>query len=102
MNRKSPTTEPNRDLPLSKQTAEGVTGAILGGVVGGPLGAVAGAIAGTAIRQPCGPRQAAALIRFGSYCSRGRENGHEKPPSIEVYHEFTLAHDPNQIRETEA
>ena len=40
-------TPPSSSLPVSKQTAGGVTGAILGGVIGGPVGAVAGAIAGT-------------------------------------------------------
>ena len=46
MKKKSPSPA-SSNLPVSKQTAGGVSGAIIGGVIGGPVGAVAGAIAGT-------------------------------------------------------
>jgi len=36
-------------LPISKQTAGGVTGAVLGGMVAGPLGALAGGLTGAII-----------------------------------------------------
>ena len=43
--RSSPRSETN--LPVSKQTAGGVTGAVVGSALAGPLGAVVGAVAGT-------------------------------------------------------
>jgi predicted lipid-binding transport protein (Tim44 family) len=40
----------NPNLPsVSKQTAGGVTGAVLGGIVGGPIGALVGGVAGAAV-----------------------------------------------------
>jgi hypothetical protein len=47
MKKKTSAKNPSSALPVSKQTAGGVSGAILGGVIAGPVGAVAGAIAGT-------------------------------------------------------
>jgi len=47
MKKKTSVKKPSSALPVSKQTAGGVSGAILGGVIAGPVGAVAGAIAGT-------------------------------------------------------
>lgn len=38
-------------LPVSKQTAGGVTGAVLGGMVGGPVGAVVGGVTGALIGE---------------------------------------------------
>jgi hypothetical protein len=35
------------NLPVSKQTAGGVTGAVIGSAIAGPVGAVVGAVAGT-------------------------------------------------------
>jgi hypothetical protein len=35
------------NLPVSKQTAGGVTGAVIGGAIAGPVGAVIGGVAGT-------------------------------------------------------
>ena len=37
------------NLPVSKQTAGGVTGAVLGAAVAGPLGAIAGGVTGAII-----------------------------------------------------
>ena len=38
------------NLPsVSKQTAEGITGAVIGGMVAGPVGAIAGGVAGALI-----------------------------------------------------
>ena len=39
----------DRLLEVSKQTAGGVTGAMLGGIVGGPVGAFVGGVAGAMI-----------------------------------------------------
>lgn len=47
MSKKSSPKKQSDNLPVSKQTAGGVTGAIVGGVVAGPIGAVLGAVAGT-------------------------------------------------------
>lgn len=47
MKKKSSTQAAEINLPVSKQTAGGVTGAIVGGAIGGPVGAVIGAVAGT-------------------------------------------------------
>jgi hypothetical protein len=38
-----------KNLPISKQTAGGVTGAILGAAVAGPLGAIAGGLTGAMV-----------------------------------------------------
>ena len=35
-----------QNVPVSKQTAGGVTGAVIGGVIAGPVGAVIGGVAG--------------------------------------------------------
>ena len=35
-----------QNVPISKQTASGVTGAVIGGLVGGPIGALVGGVAG--------------------------------------------------------
>ena len=40
---------PEKNVPVSKQTAGGVTGAILGAAVAGPLGALAGGLAGAVV-----------------------------------------------------
>jgi len=37
------------NVPVSKQTAGGVTGAVLGAVVGGPIGAIAGGVTGAMV-----------------------------------------------------
>lgn len=47
MKKKSSPQAANLNLPVSKQTAGGVTGAIVGGAIAGPVGAVVGAVAGT-------------------------------------------------------
>jgi hypothetical protein len=47
MKKKSSPQATEINLPVSKQTAGGVTGAIVGGVLAGPVGAVVGAVAGT-------------------------------------------------------
>ncbi len=47
MKKKSSTPAAEINLPVSKQTAGGVTGAIVGGAIAGPVGAVVGAVAGT-------------------------------------------------------
>src|SRR3954453_20135486 len=39
----------DKNVPVSKQTAGGVTGAVLGGAVGGPLGAIAGGLTGAMV-----------------------------------------------------
>jgi hypothetical protein len=39
------------NLPVTKQTAGGVTGAVLGGMVGGPVGAVVGGVAGAIVGE---------------------------------------------------
>jgi hypothetical protein len=42
--------KPEANLPtVSKQTAGGITGAVLGGIVGGPVGAIAGGVAGALV-----------------------------------------------------
>src|SRR3954468_15695207 len=38
-----------QNVPVSKQTAGGVTGAVLGAVVAGPLGAIAGGLSGAMV-----------------------------------------------------
>jgi hypothetical protein len=38
-----------KNVPVSRQTAGGVTGAVLGGVVAGPLGAIAGGLSGAMV-----------------------------------------------------
>jgi hypothetical protein len=38
-----------QNLPVSKQTAGGITGAVLGGIVAGPVGAIAGGVAGAIV-----------------------------------------------------
>src|ERR1700749_4882384 len=43
-NTKNPDVESN--LPITKQTAGGVTGAVLGGMIAGPVGAIIGGVAG--------------------------------------------------------
>jgi hypothetical protein len=40
-----------KNAPVSKQTAGGVTGAVLGGVVAGPLGAIAGGLTGAMVGE---------------------------------------------------
>jgi hypothetical protein len=47
MKKKSSTRATEINLPVSKQTAGGVTGAVIGGAIAGPVGAVVGAVAGT-------------------------------------------------------
>src|SRR5262245_24035037 len=39
----------NENLPVSKQAAGGITGAVIGGIHGGPVGAVAAGVAGAMI-----------------------------------------------------
>lgn len=39
------------ELPVSKQTAGGVTGAVLGGMVAGPVGAIVGGVAGAMVGE---------------------------------------------------
>ena len=46
---KSGTEASEANVPVSKQTAGAVTGAMLGGVVGGPLGALAGGAVGAMV-----------------------------------------------------
>ena len=43
------TNKSEKNVPVSKQTAGGVTGAILGGAVAGPLGAIAGGVTGAMV-----------------------------------------------------
>src|SRR3954453_9231353 len=43
------TGDTNKNVPVSKQTAGGVTGAVLGGAVAGPLGAIAGGLTGAMV-----------------------------------------------------
>src|SRR4051812_20647256 len=43
------TSKSEKNVPVSKQTAGGVTGAVLGGAVGGPLGAIAGGLTGAMV-----------------------------------------------------
>jgi hypothetical protein len=43
------TSKTDKNVPVSKQTAGGVTGAVLGGVVAGPLGAIAGGLTGAMV-----------------------------------------------------
>jgi hypothetical protein len=43
------TRKTDKDAAVSKQTAGGVTGAVLGGMVAGPLGAIAGGVTGAMI-----------------------------------------------------
>lgn len=47
MKKKSSAQTTKVDLPVSKQTAGGVSGAVIGSAVAGPVGAVVGAVAGT-------------------------------------------------------
>src|SRR3954454_14166504 len=39
----------DNSVPVTKQTAGGVTGAVLGGAVAGPLGAIAGGLTGAMV-----------------------------------------------------
>src|SRR3954454_12813738 len=39
----------DKNVPVSKQTAGGVTGAVLGGAVAGPIGAIAGGLTGAMV-----------------------------------------------------
>jgi hypothetical protein len=43
------TNNTKKNVPVSKQTAGGVTGAVLGAVVAGPLGAIAGGLTGAMV-----------------------------------------------------
>src|ERR1044072_4309495 len=43
------TNKTEKNVPVSKQTAGGVTGAVLGAVVAGPLGAIAGGLTGAMV-----------------------------------------------------
>jgi hypothetical protein len=43
------TNKTEKNVPVSKQTAGGVTGAIIGGTVAGPLGAIAGGLTGAMV-----------------------------------------------------
>jgi hypothetical protein len=43
------TSKPEETIPVAKQTAGGVTGAILGAAVAGPLGAIAGGLTGAIV-----------------------------------------------------
>lgn len=45
----SGTSKTEQNVPVSRQTAGGVTGAVLGGVVAGPLGAIAGGLTGAMV-----------------------------------------------------
>jgi hypothetical protein len=47
--RSIPEHESHEDVPVSKQTAGGVTGAVLGGIVAGPVGALAGGAVGAMV-----------------------------------------------------
>ena len=48
---RSKTRSDEMNLPVTKQTAGGVTGAVLGGMVGGPVGAVVGGVAGAMVGE---------------------------------------------------
>ena len=43
------TSKTDKNVPVSRQTAGGVTGAVLGGAVAGPLGAIAGGLTGAMV-----------------------------------------------------
>ena len=44
-----PSSDTNKNVPVSKQTAGGVTGAVLGAAVAGPFGAIAGGLTGAMV-----------------------------------------------------
>ena len=70
MKKKSSSSTRQSSLPVSKQTAGGVTGAVVGSVLGGPVGAVVGGIAGAIM----GNRAAKGKPLVSSTTSRAAKN----------------------------
>ena len=69
------------NIPVTKQTAGGVTGAVLGGMVGGPVGAVVGGVAGAMVGEAAAEGKRPIRTAFEKVRSMARPRGTVKAHS---------------------